>query len=146
MPNPQTWLDGSATQIITTGLNSLADAARAISLAFDATGYMYADFELKVEYTTSAPAAGTKMGELYMVSSVDGTNYCEGSTSLTPQRLQLVGAFESRNGATGTFEFLHVLGVALPARPAKWLFLNTSGKTLAASGNILTIRPFTPQA
>lgn len=133
------WKVTAASTVLKTELNSLADAARAITGAIDNTTALdlYDDIQLKVEYTSSAPAAGVKMGELYLVPSVDGTNYAEGSTSLTPQKSQLVGTFESRNGATATFEYLVIQGVPIPPLNFKYLFVNTSGKALAASGNTL---------
>ena len=142
------WKSTAATSLLTSGLNSLADAARAVSSAFDNSTNLdeYGDLEFTVQYTTSAPSAGTKVAEVYLLPSIDGTNYAEGSTSITPQKALLVGVFESRNGSTSAVERLVVSGVSIPPDHMKFLLVNTSGKTLASSGNTLKIRPYKVQS
>ena len=142
------WKDGSQSDIITSGLDSLADGGRAISDAIDNdTGLdMYADIEYEVRYTSSAPAAGVKVADIYLLPTIDGTNYPEGSTSLDPQKSLLVGSLESRNGSTSAIERLVLPGVPLPPRDYKVLLKNTSGKTLHSTANIVSIRPFKLQS
>lgn len=142
------WIDGSIATALSTGLNSLADAARAISSAIDndADLNIYCDLELAIAYTTSAPAAGTKVAEVYLLPTIDGTNFAEGSTSLTPQKSLLVATFESRNGSTSAVEYLTASGISLPPRDFKLLLVNTSGKSLHATLNTLKVRPYKLQA
>lgn len=142
------WKDGSIATVFTTELNSLADGSRVLSSAIDndAGLDLYADFELVVQYTSSAPAAGVIAAELFLLPTVDGTNYPEGGTSLDPQQALKVGTFESRNGSTSATERLVVSGVSLPPRDFKILLKNISGKTLASSGNTLKIRPYKSQS
>ncbi len=133
----------AASAVLSTELNSLATAGLAISSsAYSGNLDPFADIELAVKYTTSAPAAGTKVAELYLVPTIDGTNYAEGSASVNPQKALLIAVFESRNGSTSAFERLVQLGVSLPPGSFKFVLLNTSGKTLASSGNTVTIRPY----
>lgn len=140
------WEDGSATTALSTELNSLADAGRAISAAIDndAGLYLYADLELVVSYAT-APTAGTTAAEVYLLPTVDGTNYPEGSSTVTPQAALLVGSFEVRLGTTGP-ERLVLRGVDLPARDFKLLLCNKSGRAFTASGNTLKVRPYRVQS
>lgn len=142
------WVDGSIATALSTGLNSLADAGRAISSAIDndAGLDLYCDLELAIAYTSSAPSAGVKVAEVYLLPTVDGTNFAEGGTSLTPQKSLLVAAFESRNGSTSAVEYLTASGIPLPPRDFKLLLVNTSGKTLHATLNTLKIRPYKLQA
>lgn len=142
------WSNGSLATALSTELDSLADAARAISGAIDNTAnlHLYMDVELAVAYTSSAPAAGTKAGELYAIPTVDGTNYGEGGTSVTPQKALLIGIFESRNGSTSSVERLILPGIPMPPIQFKLLMVNTSGKTLKSSGNTLKYAPYTIQS
>lgn len=144
MANDIKWKDGSISTLLSSGLNSLANGSRAISSAYDNTTNLdlYGDLELAIAYTTSAPTAGTKVADVYLLPTVDGTNYAEGGTSLTPQALLLVATFESRNGATGAVEYLIAPGIPLPSRSFKVLLVNTSGKTLHATLNTLKITPY----
>src|SRR5262245_10272569 len=128
------------TNWLTTGLDSLSDTSMVLSsvvLDNTSTPQDFVDLELLVKYTSSAPAAGTKVGDVYIIPALDGTNYGEGSGSIQPQGLQYVGSFESRNGATGAFERLPMERIPIGPYKYKVLFTNTSGKTLASSGNIL---------
>lgn len=138
------WIDGSIATALSSGLNSLADAGRAISSAIDndAGLDLYCDLELAIAYTTSAPSAGVRVAELYLLPTVDGTNFAEGGTSLTPQKALLIATFESRNGSTSAVEYLVATGIPLPPRDFKLLLVNTSGKTLHASLNTLKLRPY----
>lgn len=141
------WLAGSISTQLSTGLNSLADAGRAISAAYDNTSGLdlFIDAELAIAYTSSAPSAGVKVAELYMLPSVDGTNYPEGGTSITPQGALLVATFESRNGSTSAVERLMATGIPIPPFNVKFLLVNTSGKTLHASLNTLKTTPYKMQ-
>jgi hypothetical protein len=138
----------SATNALSTELNSLADAGRQISSAIDNSSNLdlYMDLELAVQYTSSAPTAGQKVAEVYLVPTTDGTNYAEGSTSITPQQALLVATFESRNGSTSAVERLASLGIPIPVGSFKLELVNTSGKTYASSGNTLKYRTYKLQA
>jgi len=138
------WIDGSIATALSSGLNSLADAARAISSTIDndAGLDLYCDLELAIAYTSSAPSAGVKVAEVYLLPTVDGTNFAVGSTSITPQKSLLVATFESRNGSTSAVEYLIASGIPLPPRDFQLLFVNTSGKTLHASLSTLKLRPY----
>lgn len=138
----------SATDALTTGLDSLADAARAISGAIDNSTNLdlYMDLQLEIKYTSSAPSAGVIVAEVYLVPTVDGTNYSEGSASITPQASRMVATFESRNGSTSNFEYLDTLGIPIPVGSFKLLLVNKSGKTLASSGNTLKYRTYKLQS
>lgn len=142
------WIDGSIATALDTGLNSLANAARAISgtIDNDAGLDLYCDLELVVQWDTSAPSAGTKIAEVYLLPSVDGTNFPEGSSSLTPQKSLLVATFESRNPSISATERLVASGIPLPPRDFKLLLVNTSGQTYETSGNTLKLRPYKLQS
>lgn len=148
MANKTGWDDSpSIVSALTTGLDSLANGSRAISSALDndadaSAKNLYGDLELVVRYGGGPPAAGTKVAEVYLLPTVDGTNYPEGSTSVTPQKALLVATFESRVPSTSATERLVVFGITLPPRDYKLLLVNTSGQAYHTSGNTLKIKPY----
>src|SRR5262249_18570849 len=109
MAQQKEFANTALTTCLTTELNSLADASNVISTTvLDNTGGLdfFCSLEYLVKYTSSAPAAGVSIADIYLVPALDGTNYAEGSTTITPQGLLFVGSFESRNGSTSAFERL----------------------------------------
>lgn len=130
----------SSTDLLTTGLNSLAAGSSALSSAITPnssyTGYLlYADFALNL--ASFSPAAGSAW-QLYILAATDDTptNYA-GIESADP-----VGTFWTPAGTTVT-RYLQVLGVRLPNRPWKAGLLSVTGTTtLAASGNVLRYWPY----
>lgn len=144
MPDLKLQTGVSATNAITTGLNSLADGARAVSGNIDnGTNLdLLLDSELQVAYTSTAPSAGTIVADLYLVPTIDGTNYAEGSTGVTPQASLLVGSFESRNGSTSAIERLTVTGIPIPLGLFRLVLVNRSGRAFHASLNVLRYRTY----
>ena len=144
MANDLKWKDGSISTLLSSGLDSLTNTSRVISSAYDNTTNLdfYGDLELAIAYTSSAPSAGITVAQVYLLPTVDGTNYAEGSSSIAPQSSLLVATFESRNGSTSAVEYLVATGIPLPPRSFKILLVNTSGKTLKSSGNTLKITPY----
>lgn len=117
--------------LLTTGLDGLTNSSWTTSSAYNNTSNLdlYADFILAIAYGT-APAAGTKVGELYLVPAVDGTNYATQDANGQPQLSLLIGTFESRLPSTSVLEYLVINGVSIPPLNMKFAFKNTSGQTL----------------
>ena len=126
---------------MTTELNSLgATTGKAVSAAQDnsATLALFDDVELNVTFA-SAPTAGTVV-ELYLVTSIDGTNYADGSSSVLPQSSLYVGGFAVR--AVTSAQRMHIRGVALPPGLFKYLVQNTTNQAFPASGSTLVRNPY----
>lgn len=131
---------GVAT-VMSTELNALAaTTGKAISSALDnsdavaqPTLDLFADLELAVDFVT-APTAGTVV-ELYLLPSIDGTTYPDGSASITPQSSLYVGGFAVRN--TTAAQVMVMRGVALPPGSYKYLVQNTTNQAFPASGSTL---------
>jgi hypothetical protein len=129
------------TTVLSTELNALAvTSGKAISAALsngaDANGhngYLFADLELAVDFVT-APTAGTVI-ELYLLPSLDGVVYPDGSTSVLPQSSLYVGGFAVRN--TTAAQVMVIRGVALPPGSYKYLVQNTTNQPFPASGSTL---------
>ena len=128
---------GNPISILTTELNSLGSTGSAISSAIDndADRDTLADFELLITYGTN-PTAGTII-EVYIIRTVDGTNYEDGSTTgpILPAS-GFVGGFVLR--AVTTAQRMIIPGVPIPPRDFKVIVVaRTTGQTAAASGNTL---------
>lgn len=122
--------------VITTGLNSLANNAAALSAAQsnDAAdeGDLYADLELAVTFGT-APTENALV-EVYIVRTVDGTNHETDSAEGRPKN-GYVGGFVVDNVTTA--QRLILPFVLLPPRDFKILLINKSGQAFPASGSTL---------
>ena len=132
------------TTLLSTELNSLASNTRVLSPSHD-NGIdlaFWADFELLADYGT-APAAGTLV-ELYLVQSVDATNFIDGSASVVPQASTHIGSFELRNITTD--QRLVIEGIRIPPREFKIILWNKGGQAMSASGHTLKMRKYTTQA
>lgn len=135
-PNPATVLD--------TGLNALANAAAATSatISNDQTTELdqYADFELA--FTMNVAPTADRALSLYIVRSVDGTNFEDG-TAARPPRNGWAGAFPS--AASTAAQRVVVSGVLLPPGDFRVLLVNETGQSLSASGHTLKMLAYRQQ-
>ena len=131
--------------VMTTELNSLANNARAISSALggDATdANLLGDWELVVTFAV-APTVDTLI-DLYLVRSIDGTNYEDGSATVRPAATAYAGSFQVR--AVTTAQPLAIPDVPLPPGLFKAIIYNNgTGQAFAATGNTLKVRPHNRQ-
>jgi len=100
----------------------------------------YADFDLSCRFQ-SAPVANGYC-ELYLVQAVDGTNYADGSDSVSPAINTLVGVFPVR--AVATQQKVALRHILLPNSKFKPLLVNLSGfgMTNTDNENVLSIRTY----
>lgn len=120
----------SATSLLTTGLNSLANGSRAVSSTVADNRDLYGDFELVVTFG-SAPSADAPV-YLYFLEAPDGTNLEDGSTSVTPSAAPDV-IFTVR--AVTSAQRVVRPRIPLPNGDYAVLLVNASGQAMAASGN-----------
>lgn len=135
---------GTIATVLSTELNSLANnaysAASAAQGSDTGAAAIYADFELVIASFTP----GTNpVVELYLLRSVDGTNYEDGGGSVVPSQDAYVGAFQIASGTGAKRAVLR--DVALPPGLWKAVIKNVTGAALPASGNTLKVRPHTLQ-
>lgn len=131
---------GTIGTALATELNSLASGTNsAASAAIDnsASHAIYHDLELVCTFGT-APAANSAV-EVYIVPSVDDTNYADGGGSVTPAGNLLAGVFFVR--AVTTAQRVALRGVEVPPGSFKYVLRNTSGQAMAATSNTLRYRP-----
>jgi len=133
---------GTATTALSTGLNSLANnalvASSAITLSTGEPGYQRCEAELVVTYGT-APTANTAC-VVWLLREVDGTNYEDGSSTVTPSRNPDL-VFPLR--AVTTAQRIVVTGDLPPGSFVALLRNDGTGQAMASSGNTLKIRPVT---
>lgn len=128
--------------LLSTGLNSLANGSRVVSNAI-ANGtdlYLYADFECSFA-SAVFPAGGYV--SLYILESLDGTNYEDGDASTTPTSQALLATVPFRNATAAQIH--SVRGIVLPPASFKILLINNTGVTLASSGNTLKMMRYNEQ-
>ena len=126
---------------MSTELDALATSTgKAISAAIDNSTNLdlFDDLELAVDFV-SAPTAGTVI-ELYLLPSIDGSVYPDGSASILPQASLFVGGFTVR--AVTTAQVMSLRGVALPPGLFKYLVQNTTNQAFPASGSTLRRNPY----
>jgi hypothetical protein len=139
------WSDyTAASTVLSTELNSLANAGNAISAAIDNTstgfaGTMWSDWELYLNAPATARTTGCYVG-FYVLPSVDGTNYAYGGTSLDPSPNRLVGTFVP--DASASARYCALTHVQLPAGKFMILLDNQTGASLMSTGNTLKTRFF----
>lgn len=130
---------------ITTGLNALAAAARAISSAIDNSSNLdlFADVELNCTFASS-PTAG-KLMTLYVVTSIDaGATYEDGDATVTPSPRMVVGTAVVRS--VGTAQVLHFRDIELPPGFFKFMVSNDADQALSATGHTLKYNTHNLQA
>jgi hypothetical protein len=129
------------TTAMSTELNALAaTTGKAVSAALDNSGDLdlFDNLELSVTFA-SAPTVGTVI-EVYLLPSVDGTNYPDGSSTVEPQSSLFVGGFAVR--AVNTAQVLVLRGIALPPGLFKYLIRNTTNQAFPATGSTLQRNPY----
>lgn len=137
-----------ATAVSFTGTQTLASLADnewtslSDEIGNDVTLYLMCDLELVL---ASAAFTGTdSQVEVYLVPTVDGTNYPNWTdnviTDEQENNIHFVGAFTT-TGATEA-QRLTIRNIPLPPGKFKFGVRNRSGVAFAASGNTLKYRPW----
>jgi hypothetical protein len=139
---------GAVASLMTTELNSLANNALAASSSSynniqaggGGDGYTLCDLELVATFGT-APTANTGVS-VWFLARPDGTNFEDGSASITPARLP--DAVIPVRAVTTAQRI--VRRILLPWGVFSTLLKNDgTGQALAASANTLKVLPVTPQ-
>lgn len=134
----------ATTSLMSTELNSLANAGTALgsTVLDNSTGlYLFLNAQLNVTFG-SAPTAGNTV-DLYLVPSLDGTNYSD--TATTPNQLY-AGSFPLRAVTTAQKVIMLPAGVMLGPFKYKPFIVNNSGVAFPASGSTLDVYRYNQQA
>jgi len=132
---------GSVQSYLTTELDGLADAGNILGPTIDnetdGSNELYASLELYLAAQASARTDGATV-DVYLLPSVDGTNYCYGSDTLDPPLSAYAGSFVL-DAATDA-RYVALPNVSAPPLKFKLLVINNTGQSLAATGNTLKYR------
>jgi hypothetical protein len=132
--------NGTIASVLTTELNSMANNALVLSSAvsLSETGYLECDVEVYCTFGV-APTSNTGFS-IWFLKVIDGTNYEDGGTSVTPGRApDIVIPVRAVTTAQRIINFGF-----LPPGNFKVLIKNdATGQALASSGNTLKIIPRT---
>lgn len=133
-----TWASGQSLTSLTD--NEYTDLSDEIDNS--TTKYAYADLYIELG---SAAFTGTDSGlEIYLIPSVDGTNYPtwtgNGTTDEQENNPYFVGFVPTT--ATTAAQKMVLRGVELPNGKYKWAFRNRGNVTLASSANTVYWRPY----
>ena len=126
----------SIATVLSTELNAIAAAGNTAASAVidqDASRDVYAAFELAVTYATG-PAAGAFV-TLYLLPTLDGTNYPDGDATIDPPPNLLAATFPIRSVATA--QRVVVRDVVLPSSDFKVVCTNEASTAFSASGHTL---------
>lgn len=142
MPTKVTFSEpSSATTYLSTELNSLADGANKLGAKIDneadGENEMFIDVEFSIATQGSARDAGAYVA-LYLLESVDGTNFTYGSDSVDPPASALIDVFLL--DAATTARYVCLTNLQLPPLDFKLLLMNETGQAFASSGNTLKYR------
>lgn len=135
---------------LTTGLNSLASGASIDSAAIDNTStgspanMTLADFEINLASVNITSATG--YFSIYLIPSIDGTNYPDYTTGTTPVTPAHYFAGQMNTIAKNGTQRQTLVGVQLPPGKFKVVLVNNTGVALAASSNVLTMRRYSLQS
>ena len=145
MANKINWDSSPAiTAYLTTELNTLASAARVIGAAIDDTANlnMYMDVEVVLAEQSSTRTAGCHIA-VYLVTSIDGTNYGYGDASVQPPASSLVAALPVDAAVTAR----RLTSKPFLVPPGKWKLVieNNTGYALAATGNTAGYRVYSEE-
>jgi hypothetical protein len=139
----------TATTLLSTELNSLANGSNSsagtarnnVQATANFNGYTRAKIELYLAAYSGTPSANTSVN-VWFLRTVDGTNYEDGSSSVTPARNPDV---VMPVNATASGPQRIVRECFLPVGLFQPIAKNVIGIALAASGNTLKILPNTDQ-
>lgn len=123
---------------LTTELNSLADGAfSAVGTAFDNTSNLDQWASVEIALASLSPAAGAYV-QVFLVQSLDGTNYEDAAKSSNPGYHQATPPLPVDTTATSAKK-IDSPWFRIP--PGKWklVLFNKCGVALAASGSTVTL-------
>jgi hypothetical protein len=137
-----------AQTALSTDLNGdLNDTWSALSGEFDnsTNGYMFMDIEVYLAAPASAWSGADSAYEIYIVPSVDGTNYpdyVESGTGAEQENNQYFVGSVTTQGAGTVACRQTIRGVEVPNGKFKIGGRNVTNQTLAATGNTVKWRPW----
>jgi hypothetical protein len=127
----------SRGNVLTTELNALANGGfTVVGPAFDNSVNLDEWMGVEVNLASLTPTAGAYV-QIFIVISMDGTNYEDAPSSTNPGSMQLVATISVSTGA-GTKRVSTKDLFRIPPGKFKFVLKNQTGVALAATGNTVT--------
>lgn len=126
-------------------LNSALDAEwTTLSDEIDNTTNKYLQADLQIDLASAAFTGADAGLEIYLIPSVDGTNYPAWTGDVTTEQQGNMNYFIGFVAvpAVTAAQRMVLRGVALPSGKYRWALRNQTNVALAASGNTMQWRPF----
>jgi hypothetical protein len=131
---------GTIKTALSSGLDSMANNTNVLSsaVAFEAAdeGMRFVEGELLVTFGTN-PTANTAFS-VWLLREIDGTNYEDGGTSVTPTRPP--DMFFTVRAVTTAQRIIAICDLP-PGAPKVLIRNDGTGQAIASSGNTLKLRP-----
>lgn len=129
------------TSLMTTELNSLADAARNItSSAYDNSSNLWPAATLQLSLASFTPTSGGYVAIFALWSADGGSTFPTGSASVAPTEADLVAIIPVTAGSGVTR--VYTAEIQLRGDQVHFIVENQTGNAFNASGNTLEISPF----
>jgi hypothetical protein len=131
------WGTPEAPHVALQVTTALANNGRQLGGAITPSGYVYSSWEFNAQFHVS-PSANSSI-ELYLVPTIDGSNYSSGAEAVDAPLTTLVGAFPLYPNANSGMRIplMNLLTVPMSFKP---LIKNLSGQTIPANSGTLTVR------
>lgn len=124
--------------------STFTNNSKKISASIDNTSLLHFWDDVELACTFAATPSANATVELYLIQSVDGTNFTDGSTTIDPPTTSLIGVFPIR--ATTSAQRVSVRGVQLSPGLFKYLVINKTGVASSGTSNTLKRRPYSTQS
>lgn len=137
MSNPVLWQGfASRGNVLSTELNSLTNGSRSAAGGQIDNATNLDTYGLLVLSTTfgTNPSSGGRLS-IYMIFAADGTNYCDGSASVDPGGDRFICDIFLTATTSAQIKFSCIF--ALVPSKTKFIALNSSGQTMAASSSTI---------
>lgn len=144
MANTVTWTStGVYTTLVTSSqLSGLSTAQGAIS-GTNSTGNTFQYCQLELQHNTTGALTAGDYFSVYFLSAADGTNYEDGSTTVTPARS--ADAIIPLRGVTNGSQRVTISNVILPPGAFKTLTFNVTSTAVSTATSVLSYVPYNDQ-
>lgn len=130
---------GSVQTYLSTELNSLADGANKIGASITNSSALALFMDVEIALASFTPGTGGFV-QVFKITSLDDTNFADGSDSVDPPSGTPVYAHSLVPGASA--KRCVIERIPLSPGEQKLLFENRAGAALAASGNTVKYRVY----
>lgn len=131
------WNTPEAPHLALSVSSALANNVNQVGNSLNPSGYLYSAWEFDTKFHVSPSNGGSV--ELYLVPSIDGSNFADVGVAVTPPATTFVGAFPLYPNANSGMK-VQLVNVPISPLLVKPVIRNLSGQSIPASSGTLTVR------